>query len=140
MKSNDIFSYRHRVQFYETDTMGVVHHSNYLRFCEEARVSWAHSVGLIDYQRPESASHFAVLETRVKHLKPVFFGDQLEIQLQVKLEGVRIFFQYRMQSGPEVVALVETIHVPLNKNLKPIRLTKEFKTIMETRFWKETWL
>lgn len=140
MKSNDIFSYRHRVQFYETDTMGVVHHSNYLRFCEEARVSWAHSVGLIDYQRPESASHFAVLETRVKHLKPVFFGDQLEIQLQVKLEGVRIFFQYRMQSGPEVVALVETIHVPLNKNLKPIRLTKEFKTIMETRLWKETWL
>ena len=78
MSSDDVFLFQHRVQFYETDTMGVVHHTNYLRFCEEARVAWAHSAGLIDYQKPESASHFAVLETRVQHLKPSFFGDILQ--------------------------------------------------------------
>lgn len=141
MKSNDIFSYQHQVQFYETDTMGVVHHSNYLRFYEEARVAWAHSVGLIDYQKPESASRFAVIETRVKHLKPAFFGDRLKIQLQVKMERIRIFFQYRILNGQdEVISLAETIHVSLDKSLKPMRLTKEFKTVMETRLWKETWL
>ncbi len=140
MTSNDIFSYQHRVQFYETDTMRVVHHSNYLRFCEEARVNWAHSVGLIDYQKPESASHFAVIETRVKHLKPAFFGDLLVVQLQVRLDGLRIFFQYKIKSGPDVVTLAETIHVPLDTKLKPMRLTKEFQTVMETQLWKETWL
>ncbi|MBL7544269.1 MAG: acyl-CoA thioesterase [Bdellovibrionaceae bacterium] len=140
MKSNQFFSYQHRVQFYETDTMGVVHHSNYLRFCEEARVAWAHSAGLIDYQKPESASHFAVLETRVRHLRPAFFGDSLVVFLQVKLEGIRIFFQYKIQNKDDVLVLAETTHVPLDKNLKPMRLTKEFRKIMETQVWKEIWL
>ncbi|MFN8943705.1 MAG: acyl-CoA thioesterase, partial [Pseudobdellovibrionaceae bacterium] len=58
----------HLVQFYETDQMTIVHHSNYLRFMEEARVAWAKEKGLIDYQKIESASHFAVLESRVKHV------------------------------------------------------------------------
>ena len=30
----------HRVGFFETDGMGIVHHSNYLRYCENARVAW----------------------------------------------------------------------------------------------------
>ena len=31
---------RHRVPFYETDAMGIVHHSNYVRYFELARVVW----------------------------------------------------------------------------------------------------
>ncbi len=116
--------------------MGVVHHTNYLRFCEEARVSWAHSVGLIDYQKPESASRFAVLETRVQHLKPSFFGDLLDIQLQVRMLGARIIFQYKIQSKNEIISRAETTHVSLDKNLRPLRITKEFKTILENRVWK----
>ena len=30
--------YRHKAQYYETDTMKIVHHSNYIRWMEEARV------------------------------------------------------------------------------------------------------
>ena len=30
--------YDHKVQYYETDGMGIVHHSNYIRWFEEARV------------------------------------------------------------------------------------------------------
>ena len=29
--------YEHKVQYYETDQMGIVHHSNYIRWFEEAR-------------------------------------------------------------------------------------------------------
>ncbi len=32
--------YIHRVQYYETDQMAVVHHSNYIRWMEEARVEF----------------------------------------------------------------------------------------------------
>lgn len=103
-------------------------------------MAWAHSAGLIDYQKPESAAHFAVLETKVKHLKPSYFGDSLEIYLQVKLVGIRIFIQYKVQRDTVILTVAETVHVPLDKNLKPIRLTKEFKTIMERQLWKETWL
>lgn len=134
------FEYNHRVQFYETDTMGVVHHTNYLRFCEEARVAWAHSVGLIDYQKPESASHFAVVETRVRHLKPVQFGDIVKIFIQAKCHGVRIIFQYQLWVRDCLVSKVETQHVSLDKNLKLRKLSKEFITVLEKEIWNETWL
>lgn len=135
-----MFTYRHQVQFYETDLMGIVHHTNYLRFCEEARVAWAHGKGLIDYQKPESASQFAVLETRVRHVKPGRFGDVVEIDVQARGEGIRIYFQYRLRTGQTVLALAETAHVNLDQNLKPVRLPPAMTAILENERWTETWL
>jgi acyl-CoA thioester hydrolase len=138
----EIFYWQRRVQFYETDLMGIVHHSNYIRFFEEARVAWAQSHGILDYQKPETASHLAVLETRCRHLKPCFFGDDLKVQVQVKMEGVRIFFQYRIENTTQqnFVAVGMSSHAPLNKELKPIRPGREWKSILENEQWTETWL
>lgn len=136
-----MFIHRHKVQFYETDLMGIVHHSNYLRFYEEARVSWAHDRGLIDYQKPGTASHFAVYETQVKHLKPTFFGDELEIEVQARTEGNRLIFQYRLRGRDrEVCSLGKTVHVPLGLDLKLLRLSAEIKAATEKEQWTETWL
>lgn len=135
-----MYSQTHRVQFYETDQMGVVHHSNYLRFCEEARVGWAHSCGLIDYQMPGSANLFAVYETRVRHLKPALFGDEVLVELQARGQGVRIQLQYRLTAGGQVLALAETVHVPLDHQLKLIRPPLALKKILEKESWTETWL
>ena len=33
-------AYQHKVQYYETDQMGIVHHSNYIRWFEEARTDY----------------------------------------------------------------------------------------------------
>jgi acyl-CoA thioester hydrolase len=135
-----MYNYEHRVQFYETDQMGIVHHSNYLRFCEEARVSWAHDRGLLDYQKKDSASMFAVYETRIRHLKPAQFGDMIKIELQASPQGVRIYLQYRLKAREEVLALAETVHVPLDANLKLVRLPREMTQILEKELWTETWL
>ena len=128
------------MQFYETDLMGIVHHSNYLRFFEEARVAWAHSHGFIDYQKPQSASHFAVLETRVKHLKPARFGDLLEVEVRARNQGVRVIFQYRLWNNGEIVSVAETMHVALDSELKPMRLTKPLLAQLEKEVWTEIWL
>lgn len=135
-----MFTHLHRVQFYETDLMGIVHHSNYLRFCEEARVAWAHQHGVIDYQRPESASHFAVLETRVRHHLPGRFGDEIAIDVQARRQGIRVFFEYRLRRGTEIISTAETVHVPLNAELKPIRLPQGMRLALEKESWTETWL
>ncbi len=136
-----MFIHRHKVQFYETDLMGIVHHSNYLRFYEEARVAWAHDRGLIDYQKPGTASHFAVYETQVKHIKPTFFGDELEIEVQARTEGNRLIFQYRLRGRDgEVCSLCKTVHVPLGLDLKLLRLSADIKAATEKEQWTETWL
>ena len=136
-----MFIHHHKVQFYETDLMGIVHHSNYLRFYEEARVAWAHSKGLISYQNPSSANHFAVYETQVKHRKPTFFGDDLQIEVRAKSVGNRLVFEYRMLGrGNEVCSVAQTIHVPLGSDLKLQRLSAEIKAATEGELWIETWL
>lgn len=132
--------YKHRVQYYETDEMGIVHHSNYLRFCEEARVEWAHGLGLLDYQKKGSAAMFAVYETRVRHLKPALFGDMIEIEVQSRPQGVRIFLQYRLRARGEILAVAETVHVPMDENLKIMRLPRAMTQILEKQLWTETWL
>ena len=37
--------YTHKVNYYETDKMGITHHSNYVRFMEEARVDFLDQIG-----------------------------------------------------------------------------------------------
>lgn len=121
--------------------MGIVHHSNYLRFFEEARVSWAHAKGLLDYQTPGSASQFAVFETQVKHIKPTFFGDNLQIEVQGRTEGNRLIFQYRLRGrNDEICSVAKTVHVPLGPELKLLRLPASMKSAMESEVWTETWL
>ena len=38
--------YERKINYYETDKMGVVHHSNYIRFLEEARCYWMEKIGI----------------------------------------------------------------------------------------------
>lgn len=136
-----MFIHQHKVQFYETDLMGIVHHSNYLRFLEEARVGWAHNHGILDYQDPGSASHFAVYESQLKHLKPCFFGDDLKIEVQGRTEGNRLIIQYRVRGrGGEICALGKTVHVSLSKELKLMRMSAEIKKATEKDQWTEIWL
>ena len=136
-----MFTFLRRINLYETDLMGVVHHSNYLRFLEEARVAWALNLGLLSYQKPESAAYFTVYESRVKYLKPLKYGEDVKILIQSRIEKNRILLQYKILKSDESLAtLAETVHVPLDKDLKLIRWTPEIKTIMEKETWTETWL
>ena len=46
--------YQHKVQYYETDKMGIVHHSNYIRWMEEARIDFLSQIGW-DYKKLEES-------------------------------------------------------------------------------------
>ena len=49
--------YIHKVDFYETDQMGVVHHSNYIRWFETARIDALDQAGLT-YAKMEEDGHY----------------------------------------------------------------------------------
>ena len=40
-----MMAYEHKTQYYETDQMGIIHHSNYIRWFEEARVDFMDRCG-----------------------------------------------------------------------------------------------
>ena len=138
-----MFKYLRDVHVYETDLMGIVHHSNYLRYCEEARVEWCRSNGLLkpnQSDRDKAVFGLTVYETRVKHIKPARYGDHLQIAVQVKITGVRIVFQYKITLQDTVLSLAETIHCNIDADFKVRRVEKQMVEAVEKNLWTETWL
>ncbi len=133
----------HRVRYYETDLMGVVHHSNYLRFLEEARVEWLRQKEIAQYHYPHAPVTIAVLETQVRHLKPAYLEDDLQIHMQVHMQGLKIRFQYAIYSerfGSRPICTAETLHIPVNNEFKVCRLPEGLIQALEKEQWTETWL
>ena len=78
----NILPYVRKVQYYETDQMGVIHHANYIRWFEEARVDFLEQIGF-PYERVESMGiTFAVLGLSCEYKAPVLFGDTVRVQVK----------------------------------------------------------
>ena len=77
--------------------MGVTHHSNYIRFMEEARIDFLTKAGY-GYDKLESIGLMSpVIEVRGEYKKSTTFNDELEIDVKIKeYNGVRISFLYQM--------------------------------------------
>lgn len=132
-----MFSYSRRVHFYETDLMKVVHHANYLKYFEEARVAWALEKGIITSEA--SALQLAVIECKAVYLKALKFGETVQVKLQVRAEGLRIYIQYLIirDSDQALCAKGETVHVGVDENLKIMRINAKMKSILEKEKWTE---
>ena len=64
-----------KVRYNETDQMGIVHHSNYLKFFELARIEWLEKLNM-PYQKIESNNIILpVVKCELKFIKPLLFGD-----------------------------------------------------------------
>ncbi len=118
--------YIHKVQYYETDRMQVTHHSNYIRFMEEARVSYLSRIGW-DYKRMESEGVISpVAGLSCKYLKTTTFEDVLSVEIFVKkVSAVKLTLGYRIWKKDELVFTAESTHCFLNKEGAPIHLKKE---------------
>jgi len=140
--SNDAeFCYRKRVAFHETDSMGVVHHSNYIRYFEEARVAWLRDRGLIELHAPRGSFTFAVVDVQCKYIKPARFEDEIEVKLEVRIEGVKLVFRYAvvLPQSQQYLATGRTALVALNAELQLVRLPPELKALVEHEKWSATW-
>ena len=65
---------KHKVQYYETDMMGVAHHANYIHWMEEARIEFMDRIGF-PYKRMEAEGVLSPVKgMNIKYLKPCTFG------------------------------------------------------------------
>ncbi len=69
-----------RVYYEDTDTGGIVYHSNYLNFCERARSEVFFAKGIT----PELESgHFVARKIVADYFKPAKLGDTLDIKTEL---------------------------------------------------------
>ena len=119
--------FERKVNYYETDKMGVVHHSNYIRFLEEARCFWLEEIGMPFSKLEENGITIPVLGVNCTYKYHVTFDDTILIHPFVKeYSGVRMTVGYDVKDkkSGKTVLVGETKHCFTSKELKPINLKK----------------
>lgn len=124
--------YRHQVQYYETDRMGIVHHSNYVRWMEEARMDFFRQIGCC-YEVLEAQGIISpVTSVECKYKVTTTFAELIEIDVQVaEFKGVKLKLKYTMMRGEEVVCEGLSEHCFLDKDGRIISLKKSHPEVYE---------
>lgn len=121
------YIFERKINYYETDRMGVVHHSNYIRYMEEARNAWLENIEMPFAVLEEKGITIPTLGVSCDYKYHVTFGDTIIMKLSMKeYNGVRMTVKYEVhdKKTDKIVLMGETKHCFTDKNLKPINLKK----------------
>lgn len=117
----------HVVQYYETDQMGIAHHSNYIRWLEEARMSFFRAMGS-DYLLLEKEGIVSpVLSINIKYKAMSYVEDEIRIQVKVqKYDGIRLEVAYELlnRTTGAICCEATSSHCFVNRQGRPVSLKK----------------
>ena len=123
-----------RIYYEDTDSGGVVYHSNYLKYMERARTEW-----LRDFKVDQKALKdtlnlmFVVHEIDIKFIRPAVFNDEIVVQTKKdKLGSVKIELEQKIFRSSELLIESRVVVASVNSiSMKPMRIPNEIKLLME---------
>lgn len=129
-----MIEYVHKVQYYETDRMGVTHHSNYIRWMEEARVNFLDAIGWNYARLEETGVSSPVVSVQCDFKNTTTFDDCVRICVRVvECSGIRLTVGYEMYNE-KTGALVCTglsAHCFLGRDGRIVRLQRALPAFYE---------
>lgn len=126
--------YVHQAQYYETDQMGIIHHSNYIRWMEEARIAYMDAMGFPYLQVEEAGIISPVLEVQCSYRSMTYFGDRVQIEVKLSsFKGVKYSISYVMrdEKTQEVRAEASSSHCFLSREGKPVNIKKALPALYD---------
>jgi len=129
---NDIKPYERKVFYYETDKMKIVHHSNYIRIFEEARIDFLEKAGLSFKAIEDFNVMVPVLSVECRYILPLVFDEKFAVYQKIeKFNGVRLEISYRIFSRDTGKLCTEgkSTHCFTDMNMKPIRTKAKYPEI-----------
>ena len=130
----DTVPYRRKAYYYETDRMDIVHHSNYVRWLEEARVDFLGQIGCPFCEIEKRGIVSPVLSVETHYKFPVRFGDEFEVRCRlVKFNGCAFELDYEIfnVTTGQISCVAHTSHCFTSADLKPVRLKRSYPDIYE---------
>jgi acyl-CoA thioester hydrolase len=124
-------NYQHEVKYYECDRMGVTHHSNYIRFMEEARVDWLDQLGF-GFDKIEAENVFSpVISVTCEYKRPTTFKDVIDIEVNIgKITEMKFDFVYTMRVDGKVVCTAQSSHCFIENN-RPVAISKRLPELFK---------
>ncbi len=119
--------------FYDTDGMRIVHHANFVRYLELARILFLdeHDVPYKEYV--DRGLHFAVTNLELAYRRAAFFDDVLEVTCWAQsVRGASLRIGYSIKRGDELIATAETGHAMVTDAGRPSRIPPERREHLKT--------
>jgi acyl-CoA thioester hydrolase len=133
-KGRELKPYFHLAKYYETDQMAVIHHSNYIRWFEEARVDYLEQIGL-GYDKIEAAGIYSpVLGVSCEYKSSVRFNETVMILSKLKsFNGIKMIIEYQVLDAEtkQLRAVGESKHCFVTTNFKMVSLKKDYKEMYD---------
>ncbi len=123
-----------QVRYAETDKMGVVHHSNYPRFCENARWEAFRELGIPCKELEGKGYFFPVISMNFRFIKSAYYDDKIKIITKfVKQKGAKLFLEYDLYNADnELINTGETVLAVTNqKTMLPCKPPLELQQLFE---------
>lgn len=132
MGEQKIKPYIRNAKYYETDQMRIIHHSNYIRWMEEARIDYLSQMGISCGKLEEMGIIIPVLTVSCEYRNMVRFDEDVIIEVKVvKYTSVKFELTYSfMNAATGILCTTGTSsHCFLNKDYRPISLKKNYPEI-----------
>ncbi|MDU5112002.1 MAG: acyl-CoA thioesterase [Clostridium sp.] len=130
----ELITYEHKAHYYETDQMGIIHHSNYIRWFEEARVYLMEALGVGYDVTEEKGIISPVLGIECEFKSMTHFNDVLEIIPTVgEYTGIKLTVNYviRDKKTKEIRCTGTSKHCFMSKDNKILSLKRSFPELHE---------
>lgn len=124
--------YVRRVYYYETDKMGIMHHSNYIRIFEETRVFFLRQAGMPFENIESQGVLMPVLSAECRYIHPLRFDEEFAVDLTItRFNGVKLFVEYKVTNTAtgELCAEGSSSHCFTDEELIPIRVKHKYPDI-----------
>ena len=123
-----------RVNYSETDQMGVVYHANYLVWFDRARTEHLRTTGYTYREMEAEGVYLAVTEARLRFRRPALYDDLVRVRCWVRdLASRRVTFGYAVEraAGGELLATGETSLMALDRDRNPTRIPEHVSERLE---------
>jgi len=125
----EIKVYEHKTQYYETDKMGIIHHSNYIRWFEEARTDYMEQIGLRYDTMEAHGVGIPVLGISCQYKSMTRFGETVTIEVKgIQYNGIKMKLGYiiRDKKTQEIRCTGESQHCFLDEQGNPVSIKKSY--------------
>lgn len=134
MSEQKIKPYIRNAKYYETDQMGIIHHSNYIRWMEEARIDYMSQFGIYYGRLEEKGIIIPVLSVSCQYRSMVRFNDDVSIKVKLtKFTGIKLELAYEFTNAKtgEVCTTGTSAHCFLDRNNRFVSLKRECPDVYE---------
>ncbi len=118
-----------RIYYEDTDSGGVVYHTNYLKYMERGRTEALRDMGFSQSRLiAEDDIVFAVAGLQVRYLMPAKLDDLLEVDTRLmRMKGARLVFKQSIYRGQDLLVEAEVTIATISSSGRARRLPKHIQ-------------